>query len=91
MPFPESSAVLDKVNPLPSNKQQYFRLQLSVDDEVSRPESGRLGLKGMGQGHGLVAMAAAASLRCLNPNTLLSEEPSVRSSLADLLDAATFR
>jgi hypothetical protein len=91
MPFPESSAVLDKVNPLPSNKQQYFRLQLSVDDEVSRPESGRSGLKGMGQGQGLVAMAAAASLRCLHPNTLLSEEPSVRSSLADLLDAATFR
>lgn len=80
-----------------SNKQQYFRLQLSVDDEVIRQETGRSGPNEMGQsqgqnqGQGLVAMAAAASLRCSHPNARPNEEPSIRSSLADLLDAASFR
>lgn len=72
-----------------SNKHQRLFLQLSVDDEVNGPEKGKSEPKEMGQG--LDTMAAAASLRCLHPNTTFSEEPSVRSSLADLLDAATFR
>lgn len=73
------------------NKQQYLNIQESADDEVISTEVGKSGSKYMDEGEGLDAMAAAASLRCVFPNSRSNNRPSARSSLADLLDAATFR
>lgn len=94
-PTGQSSGIVRMIS-VDSQSQKFDRKEISkkwtdVVDENERESHGKKKAKqNTAEGLGLQAMVAAASLHFESKNNICEESPLLRSSLADLLNAANF-